>query len=88
MLETLLREMDEEGVADESGETVVHDNDQVPRVNLPALYTLLFSSYSALSLKSKKWFDEASIRRCDACARVNISSIADHQIMETRRLAF
>lgn len=29
MLETLLREMDEEGGADDSGETVVHDNDQV-----------------------------------------------------------
>lgn len=28
MLETLLREMDEEGIADDSGETVVHDNDQ------------------------------------------------------------
>lgn len=28
MLETLLREMDEEGGADDGGETVVHDNDQ------------------------------------------------------------
>lgn len=29
MLETLLREMDEEGGGDDGGETVVHDNDQV-----------------------------------------------------------
>lgn len=31
MLETLLREMDEEGVGDDAGETVVHDNEQVTR---------------------------------------------------------
>lgn len=34
MLETLLREMDEEGVGDDSGETVVHDNDQVRCVSM------------------------------------------------------
>lgn len=32
MLETLLREMDEEGVGDDTGETVVHGNEQVQRV--------------------------------------------------------
>jgi len=32
MLETLLREMDEEGGGDEGGETVVHDNDQARKI--------------------------------------------------------
>lgn len=33
MLETLLREMDEEGGGDDSAETVVHDNEQVCRMS-------------------------------------------------------
>lgn len=38
MLETLLREMDEEGVGEDAGETVVHDNDQVSVVRVAVVW--------------------------------------------------
>lgn len=41
MLETLLREMDEEGMGDDSGETVVHDNEQARRINAVDNFTSL-----------------------------------------------
>lgn len=33
MLETLLREMDEEGMGEDSGETVVHDSEQARQID-------------------------------------------------------
>lgn len=48
MLETLLREMDEEGMGDDSGETVVHDNEQARRMN--TVHILISKSFRVLNI--------------------------------------